>query len=99
MRDPEVVRFLQWVLPQLGLRWQGFRNVRGTVYKRLHKRMVELGVHDVHAYRARLESHPEEWSFLDAMCRIPISRFYRDRAVFDALREEIFPERARAARG
>ena len=32
------------------------------------------------------------------MCRIPISRFYRDKAVFDLLRDEILPERALAAR-
>jgi chemotaxis protein methyltransferase CheR len=98
MTDAEFVAFLQWSTPRLGLRWRGFRNVRGTVRKRLRKRMAELGIQDLNAYRVRLESHPEEWSVLNAMCRIPISRFYRDRAVFDMLRDEIVPERARAAR-
>lgn len=95
--DTEAVSFLQWALPRLGLRWPGFRNVRGTVRKRLVRRMAELGLRTLGEYRARLELAPDEWSKLDAMCRIPISRFYRDRAVFDVLAREVLPARARAA--
>jgi chemotaxis protein methyltransferase CheR len=97
MTDSELVAFLQWALPRQGLRWSGYRKVRGTVRKRLGKRMTELGIGDLHGYRLRLESCPEEWALFDAMCRISISRFYRDREVFDRLRDEIFPERAVAA--
>jgi chemotaxis protein methyltransferase CheR len=44
---------------------------------------------------------PAEWAQLDAMCRIPISRFYRDRAVFDAIGRQLLPQAAAAvtARG
>src|SRR5947199_9550309 len=28
MSDPDLVAFLQWALPRLGLRWPGFRTVR-----------------------------------------------------------------------
>ena len=34
---------------------------------------------------------------LDELCRIPISRFYRDRAVFDTLRSELLPHLAAGA--
>jgi chemotaxis protein methyltransferase CheR len=53
--------------------------------------MRELDLIEMRAYRAYLEAHPEEWSQLDQLCRISISRFYRDRAVFDRLAEGVIP--------
>jgi chemotaxis protein methyltransferase CheR len=97
MRDPEGVAFLQWCLPRLGLRWPGFRKVRRRVYTRIDRRLRELGVPDVTAYRAYLEGHPEEWPVLGSFCRIPISRFYRDRAVFEYLGREVLPDLAATA--
>jgi len=94
MRDKEYVAFLQGHLPRLGLRWPGFRKVRGTVCKRLRRRLRELGLDDLDAYAAYLADRPEEWTRLDALCRIPISRFYRDREVFQTLRARILPELA-----
>jgi chemotaxis protein methyltransferase CheR len=95
--DSEGVAFLQWCLPRLGLRWPGFRKVRRRVYKRIDRRIGELGLPDVAAYRGHLECHPEEWPVLDTFCRIPISRFYRDRAVFECLGREVLPDLARIA--
>lgn len=95
--DAETVALLQWASPRLRLRWRGFRNVRGTVRKRLVRRMAALGIASVGDYRAHLDAEPAEWSVLEAMCRIPISRFHRDRAVYERLAREILPERARAA--
>jgi chemotaxis protein methyltransferase CheR len=97
MNDPEGVAFLQWCLPRLGLRWPGFRKVRRRVYKRIDRRIGGLGLPNVSAYRGYLERHPEEWTFLDTLCRIPISRFYRDRAVFESLGREVLPELAQIA--
>jgi chemotaxis protein methyltransferase CheR len=90
--DAECTAFLQWALPQLDLRWAGFRKVRGQVCKRLKRRMAELGLEGFAAYRARLEADPQEWRFLDESCHITISRFFRDRGVFAALRERVLPE-------
>jgi chemotaxis protein methyltransferase CheR len=97
MKDHDCVSFLQWALPQLHLRWQGMRQVRGQVCKRIQRRLHELALPDMAAYRAYLISHAEEWIVLDECCRITISRFYRDRAVFDALRQTILPELAQQA--
>ena len=97
MRDQECVALLQWALPRLGLRWPGFRRVRRQVCKRISRRMAELGLPDTAAYRARLEADPAEWSVLDAYCWISVSRFYRDRGVFEDLAGAILPELARAA--
>jgi chemotaxis protein methyltransferase CheR len=67
------------------LRWQGFRKVRRQVCKRVDSRRRELGLPDVAGYRAHLEARPEEWAKLDQLCWIDISRFYRDRMVFQQL--------------
>ena len=61
MRNEECTAFLQWCLPRLDLRWAGFRKVRGTVCKRVARRIRALGLADVNAYRAYLEGHAEEW--------------------------------------
>lgn len=98
MRDTDCVDFLQWALPRMGFRWPGFRKVRRQVCKRIDRRLAELGLDGIAAYRELLEDRPEEWSRLDGMCRITISRFHRDRGVFEALRDEVLPQLARAAR-
>ena len=95
MTDAECVAFLQWALPRLGLRWSGFRTVRRQVRKRLSRRLGTLGLPTLAAYRARLEDDPDEWQVLDGLCRITISRFYRDRAVFEALARQVLPVLAR----
>lgn len=98
MTDEECIDFLKWCLPRLRLRWPGFRKVRRTVCKRVQKRIRALGLEDVAAYRPYLEDTPEEWPDLDALCRIPRSRFYRDGPVFDFLEDAVVPELARASR-
>jgi chemotaxis protein methyltransferase CheR len=59
--------------------------------------MEEVGCPDVEAYRRHLGQREDEWRVLDGLCRITISRFYRDRHVFDALRTVVLPELARRA--
>jgi chemotaxis protein methyltransferase CheR len=97
VKDADCVAFLQWALPQLGLRWAGYRKVRRRACKRIGRRMRELGIAGVAAYRARLDADPAEWRALAALCPIPISRFYRDREVFDGLGAEVLPALARGA--
>jgi chemotaxis protein methyltransferase CheR len=98
MRDDDCVAFLQWALPRLRLRWAGFRKVRGQVCKRIGKRMRALGVSDAGAYARYLQAHPQEWSVVDSLARVTISRFYRDRAVFDYLGQAAMPRLAAHAR-
>ncbi len=88
-RDEELVAFLQWALPRIGLRWAGFRKVRGQVRKRVARRIAELRLPGLAAYRGWLETHPQEWEVLDAACRISISRFYRDPAVWRFLESNL----------
>ncbi|HYO58234.1 CheR family methyltransferase [Archangium sp.] len=98
MTDAECLELLRWAAPRLGLRYEGFRRVRGQVCKRVGRRMKALGVPGLAAYLERLEADPAERAVLDALCRVTISRFYRDQGVFDALREPLLPQVLEAAR-
>jgi chemotaxis protein methyltransferase CheR len=75
----------------------GFRRVRRQVCRRIGSRVQGLKLPDLRAYRAYLEAHPEEWRVLDTFCRIPISRFLRDRTVFERLAARVLPDLAAAA--
>jgi chemotaxis protein methyltransferase CheR len=90
--------FLQWALPRIELHWQGFRRVRRQVCRRVGRRLLELGLGGFAAYQRHLEQHPEEWSVLRELCLVHISRFWRDRAVFEGLRQSVLPALAEAAR-
>ncbi len=90
--DQDCVRFLQWALPRLGYRWPGFRKVRRQVCRRVRRRLRELELADFDAYARLLAREPDEWPHLDDCCRITISRFYRDRRLWELLGREILPE-------
>lgn len=98
MKDEQCVRFLQWALPQLRMRWPGFRKVRRQVCKRLDRRIRDLGLEGVEEYQTYLGGHADEWACLDPLCRISISRFYRDKAVFATLAQEVLPSLVPAVR-
>lgn len=98
MSERDCVSFLRWALPRLGLRWAGYRRVHRQVCKRLARRLAELKLGDMAAYRAYLAAHPDEWRHVEEAGLIPISRFFRDRAVFERLGSEVLPELARRAR-
>lgn len=99
MSDADCVQFLQWALPQLRMRWPGFRRVRRQVCRRIERRRQELGLADLAAYRVYLRAHPEEWRTLDGLCLVTISRFFRDQEIFAFLEHEVLPALAREAVG
>ncbi|HKO91489.1 MAG TPA: CheR family methyltransferase [Polyangiaceae bacterium] len=99
MTESDALALLAWALPRLGLRERGFVHVRGQVCKRLRRRMLQLGLPNLAAYRARLERDAQEWQVLRGLCAVTISRFYRDAQVWDALRQEVLPQQVAAASG
>ncbi len=98
MKDESCICFLQWALPHLHMRWPGFKKVRGQVCKRLGRRLEELQLADLKTYRMYLQDNPLEWHILDSMCRVTISRFYRNRGVYNSIRSHVFPELIENAR-
>lgn len=61
------------------------------------RRSRELALDGFGAYRDYLETNAEEWLALDKLCRVTISRFCRDRLVFDALGAILLPVAAEKA--
>jgi len=97
MHDSDCVRFLQWALPQLQMRWSGFRKVHKRVCKGLSHRLEELSLRDIEDYQQHLARQPDEWQHLDALCRVVVTRFYRDTQVFSELAERVLPDLASRA--
>lgn len=95
MKDSEGIEFLQWCLPRLQLRWPGYRKVRRQVYTRIRRRLETLGLPSLADYETYLNLHSEEWAVLESCCWISISRFYRDKSVFQFLEQEVVPSLAR----
>jgi chemotaxis protein methyltransferase CheR len=94
MNGRDCQALLEWVAGPLALRAQGFRRVKGQVAKRVGKRLAALGLADAQAYRAYLDAHPEEWPVLDSLCRITISRFFRDAPWWHFLVAQVLPGRS-----
>jgi chemotaxis protein methyltransferase CheR len=90
-------QFLQWLLPQLNLQWSGFSRVRRQALKRIKRRMQDLKIRSFEEYQEYINTNPAELEALDRCCFITISRFWRDRVVFDYLRDSAFPQIARLA--
>ncbi|MBI4502162.1 MAG: methyltransferase domain-containing protein [Gemmatimonadetes bacterium] len=88
------MEFLQWALPRLSLSWTGFRRVHRQVCHRIAGRLEVVRLPDCGAYREYLISHPEEWTVFDSLCRISISQWWRDSAVWERLGDTIIPELA-----
>ena len=97
MNDQQCVEFLRWSLPRLDYKWQGFRKVRRQICKRLKRRLQELSISDISIYKDYLSNNQKEWAILDSLLYISISRFYRDREIFDLLKNEILPSLAQRA--
>lgn len=97
MNDRDCISLLQWALPRLGHRWEGYRRVRRQVCRRIAARIQSLGLADADAYRHRLETDSAEWTALRACLRVTVSRFFRDRGVFQALADSVLPALAEAA--
>lgn len=64
---------------------------RPTVLRRLAKRMAELNIKDVSAYKEYLDKNNEELETLHRQFLINVTRFFRDPDAFEALRVQAIP--------
>jgi chemotaxis protein methyltransferase CheR len=85
----EYREFLRTTLPALGLRWRRFRS--GAIRRRIVGRLQELGVSSLAEYRSYLFAHREEQRLLTDQLTVTISRFWRNRFLFDALARTWLP--------
>ena len=91
------------VLDHFDLPWAGYRKVRKGVRKRLWRDMRDLGCPDIDAYLALVARRQEVFDRCRQCLLVTISRFFRDRHLWDALQscwlpvlEKRFPEGLRA---
>jgi chemotaxis protein methyltransferase CheR len=81
--------FLKEVAPLFGLHWRPFR--RRGVKRKIDQRVAEVGLAYLDEYLLRVEKDPEEQGRLSEILTVTISRFYRDRKVFDLLEHSVIP--------
>ena len=98
---PEARRALDTFLVELrerfGIDFGAYK--RPTLLRRLRGRIAAVGAGDITGYLAYLAVHPDEYQHLVSAFLIKVTEFFRDPALFDALRDEVLPEiLARAAR-
>lgn len=95
MEDSEFSQLLNF----FGLSWQGYRKVRKGVKKRVWRHMQDLGCRSMGDYLERLEQNAEARSQCGLALAVPISRFFRDQGLWQALESHLLPERISAGRG
>ncbi|MBL7203393.1 MAG: hypothetical protein ISS63_03535 [Desulfobacteraceae bacterium] len=87
MEDPQFRILLQ----HLGLSWTGFRKVRKGVKKRICRHMQRLNCPNMGEYLLELERSSKVRSQCECLMTVSISRFFRDKGMWEALRKEILP--------
>jgi chemotaxis methyl-accepting protein methylase len=83
------------LLDHLNRPWAGYRKVRKGVKKRLRRHMQALGCATVDGYIARLARDQNARAACEACLRVTISRFFRDRQLWQRLENGILPDLTR----
>jgi len=84
------------ILDRFQLSWRGYRKVRKGVKKRLARHMSELQCGTFQAYLDKVTHDPDLKRHVEARLAVTISRFLRDRRLWECLDREIFPEVVRS---
>ncbi len=93
---PDVVReALQLIVAQTGVDFGSYSPA--MVPRRLRNHMLALGASNAYDYLSRLHASPGLVQDALGKLTIKVSRFYRNPAVFDRLRDDLLPALARAS--
>jgi chemotaxis methyl-accepting protein methylase len=79
------------LLNRFGFSWTGYRKVRKGVKKRLARRMHAIHCRNIEEYIAAIQGDREEWLQFESLMTVSISRFFRDRKLWEILRESMLP--------
>ena len=79
------------LLHHLGFSWTGYRKVRKGIKRRISRHMLELNCSNMAEYLHVLERIPEAKNECKRLMTVSISRFFRDRRLWELLKEEILP--------
>ena len=81
--------FIKEAASLLDLQWRRFK--RGGIKRKVERRITELGLPVFEDYLLRIKKDPEEKSHLSQILTVTITRFFRDKKVFDILGNSIIP--------
>jgi chemotaxis protein methyltransferase CheR len=87
------------LLAFLNYSWDGYLRVRKGVKKRVGRHMQELGCRHIDQYLARLETDPGIRAECERRMTVSISRFFRDRRLWEILENHVLPEVSAQGRG
>jgi chemotaxis methyl-accepting protein methylase len=79
------------LLDYFSFSWSGYQKVRKGVKKRIARHMEQLRCMDMSAYIFQLERNQESRSECEKILSVPVSRFFRDQTLWNALSEKILP--------
>ena len=81
--------FLREAAPLLGIQWRPFQ--RRGIKRKVERRIAEIGLSDLEEYLLKIKEESEERTYLSKILTVTISRFFRDREVFNILETSIIP--------
>jgi len=82
-------QFLKEVAPCLGLQWRLFQ--RRGVKRKVERRVAEIGCSGFNEYLLKVQRDPGEKDRLSKILTVTISRFFRDKEVFDVIETSVLP--------
>ena len=97
--DPGLEGLLEFLRTSRGFDFSGYK--RGSLSRRITKRMHTLGVDDFRTYQQRLEAEPQEFADLFNTILINVTAFQRDGEAWEFLSRDVIPRilEARAPEG
>jgi two-component system CheB/CheR fusion protein len=87
--ESQLSRIFALVRAATGVDFRGYK--RGTIQRRIARRMILQRHHDLDAYRSDLESNRSELLALSEDLLISVTGFFRDPETFQALENEVLP--------
>jgi chemotaxis protein methyltransferase CheR len=79
------------LMVRFGYSWDGYRRVRKGVKKRISRHMQEMHCRNMQAYFSELDKNKDARQHFDRLMTVSISRFFRDRGLWQTLEDEVLP--------
>jgi chemotaxis methyl-accepting protein methylase len=82
-------QFLREAAPFFGLQWRPFQ--RRGIKRKVEQRIVQIALSGFEEYLLKIRSDPAELNHLSKTLTVTISRFFRDKEVFDTIGTSLIP--------
>lgn len=89
-KNPAFEELLVYLKNNRGFDFTGYK--RSSLMRRVRRRMHVVEVDEFDAYQDYLEVHPNEFAYLFNTILINVTSFFRDKAAWEYLAEEIIPQ-------